>query len=400
MSLPAGPPDQRPFRGGGRTIAGALVIAALGATAFVIALVVDAPQALASYLIAYTFTVTVAIGLLAFVMGAHAMSATWPTAIRRLAELAIGALPLIVILYVPLFWSAQLYPWAHPENIADQHLREIVLHKRPVMNAPFFFSRAILFLVFWTIVGELLRRHSLGMDRPGAPDLRDRLRALSCVFLPLVGLTATFAAFDWIMSLSPDFYSTMYGLYVLSGGFVAALGLVAVMMLSAQKAGFLVGVTRSHWYAIGRLLFAFLIFWAYTGFFQYLLIWIGNKPVEARFYVERFNPRDMWTSHFLVWGHFFAPWLILLSYSVKRRRATVTALGAWLLACHYVDIHWLVGARRPVATGGGAWHWPDAAALLLVGGLCVAFAVWRQRGKLPSAAFAPDYADALLYESR
>jgi hypothetical protein len=330
-------------------------------------------------------------------MGAHAMNAAWPTAIRRLCELGFSATPLLILLYVPLLWSTRLYPWAHPERVADHHRRELVLHKLPVMNAPFFFVRAFAFLLLWTLVAELLRRWSLDMDRPGAPSLKDRLRAFSCALLPLVGITGTFAAFDWIMSLSPDFYSTMYGLYVLSGGFVAAVGLVAIMMMAAQRAGWLVEVNRSHWYAIGRLLFAFLIFWAYTGFFQYMLVWIGNRPIEARYYIERFRPGDLWTSWFLVVGHFFVPWLILLSYAVKRHRSSVTALGAWLLAAHYVDIHWLVGARRDDAQ---AWQWPDAPALLLVGGLCVAFALWRQRGRLLSAIHDPDYAVGIHYESR
>src|SRR6185312_2782621 len=214
-----GKPDERPFDGGGRAIVVALAIAALGGAGFVVALVLDPTQALSSYLIAYSFAITVVVGLLAFVMGAHAMNAAWPTAVRRVAELGFGAMPLLVVLYLPLFWSARLYPWAHPERVADHHVRELVLHKRPVMNAPFFFVRAIVFLLLWTLVAELLRRWSLAMDRPGAPSLKDRLRGFSCVLLPLVGITATFASFDWIMSLSPDFYSTMYGLYVLSGGF-------------------------------------------------------------------------------------------------------------------------------------------------------------------------------------
>src|SRR5262249_16204041 len=156
--------------------------------------------------------------------------------------------------------------------------------------------------------------------------------------------------------------STMYGLYVLSGGFVAAIGLTAVLLLFLQRAGFLAEIKRSHWYAVGRMLFAFLIFWAYTGFFQYLLIWIANKPLEARFFVERLHEGDLATSWFLVVGHFALPWLLLLSYSVKRHRGSVALLGGWILACHYVDIHWLVGAYR----GAAPWRWEDLPALMLV----------------------------------
>jgi hypothetical protein len=189
----------------------------------------------------------------------------------------------------------------------------------------------------------------------------------------------------------------MYGLYALSGGFVAAVGLLAIMVAAAQRAGWLVHVRRSHWYALGRLLFAFLIFWAYTGFFQYMLIWIANKPVEARFYIERIKPGDRWTSWFLVYGHFLVPWLIMLSYFIKRHRATVTAMGAWLLACHYVDVHWLVGADRGAPT---PWRWEDAPPLLVIGGLSVAFALWRQRGRLLTAYYDPDYVEGTHYESR
>lgn len=390
--------DAEPFTGGGRAILWSLVAAALGLCGFIVALVLDPRQALAAYLIAYTFVVTVVLGLLAFAMGAYAMNAVWPTAVRRVCEAAFAVTPLLVLLYLPLFWSpSRLYPWAHPERIGDPHTRALVVHKHAMMNTPFFLGRAVFYLLFWTLVAELLRAWSLRWDHPGAPDLKPRLRAFSSALLPLVGITGTFAAFDWVMSLSPDFYSTMYGLYVLSGGFVAAVGLLAICMLAAQRAGFLVHVERSHWYAIGRLLFAFLIFWAYTGFFQYLLIWIANKPIEAHYYIERFRPGDRWTSWFLVWGHFVAPWLILLSYAVKRRRATVTALGAWILGCHYVDIHWLVAACRGAVS---PWQWSDAPALVFVVGAGVAFAVWRQRGHLMSPYYDPDFVEATHYESR
>jgi hypothetical protein len=325
------------------------------------------------------------------------MSAGWPVAVRRLAELGLGAMPLVAVLVVPLLFSVgALYPWMHPERIADPHVRELVEHKRPLMNAGFFAARAVVFVVLWAIIATLLRRWSLAMDRPSPPELHARLRAFSCALLPFLGLTGSMAAFDWLMSLSPDFYSTMYGLYVLAGGFVASMGLLAVMMRAAQSAGYLEAVGRSHWYAIGRLLFAFLIFWAYTGFFQYLLIWIGNKPIEVKFYLERIQPGDRWTSWFIVFGHFAAPWLILLSYWVKRHAGSVTLLGAWLLGCHYIDIHWLVGARR----GAAPWQWQDAPALAFVGGIVVAFAMWRQRGRLLSAYYDADYARAVAYVSR
>jgi hypothetical protein len=302
-----------------------------------------------------------------------------------------------MILYIPLFWSAErLYPWTHPDRIAEPAIRAIVVHKQPMMNVPFFYVRAVVFLLFWTVVAEILRRGSLRMDRPDPPRLNDRLRGFSSVALFFVGVTGTLAAFDQLMSLSPAFYSTMFGLYVLAGGFIGSIGLTAVLLLLWQRAGFLAEARISHWYAVGRLLFAFLVFWAYTGFFQYMLIWIANKPVEAKFYIERFHPNDIWTSYFLVYGHFLVPWLLLLSYTLKRRSSSVALLGGWILFCHYFDVHWLVGAAR----GAAPWQWQDLPAVMLIAGASIAFAVWRQRGQLLAPIYDPDYATAVAYESR
>ncbi|MEO6950837.1 MAG: hypothetical protein ABI321_03410 [Polyangia bacterium] len=391
------PLDDQPLRKGRRAIGVALGVALVGLALCVVGYLVDPRQAAAAYLIAYAFAVTVMLGLTCFVMASHAMHAEWPSAVRRLAEMGMGSMVVLVPLVAPLLLSlGLLYPWMHPERINDAHIRELVFHKQHVMNAVFVSARAIVFVLLWTAICELLRNGSLEMDTPSPPDRRGNLRTLSGLMLPVVGITGTMAAFDWLMSLSPDFYSTMYGFYVLSGGFVAAIGLLAVMMFFGQRAGHLFAVNTSHWYAIGRLLFAFLVFWAYTAFFQYLIIWIGNKPLEAKFYLERIQPGDRGTSWFIVFGCFVVPWLVLLSYRVKRKRATVTLLGAWLLLCHYVDIHWLVGAHR----GAAPWQWQDLPALLFVGGTLVAFAIWRQRGHLLSACHDPDYAAGIAYESK
>jgi hypothetical protein len=256
--------DREPFFGARRALHISLAVAALGFAGCLVGLFVDARQTLAAWLIAWFFAATVALGLLAFVLAGYVMSAVWPTPLRRVAEAGFSSLALLAALWTPLLFAIhRLYPWAHPERITEPRLRALVEHKTPIMNPPFFLVRAILFLILWVAVAEILRAASLH-PRP----TKDRVRAFSSVALPLVGLTGTFAAFDQLMSLSPDFYSTMYGLYLLSGGFVAAVGVISVAAFAAQRAGRLAAVNVSHWYALGRLLFAFLIFWAYTGFFQ------------------------------------------------------------------------------------------------------------------------------------
>jgi hypothetical protein len=381
------------FQNGRRAMRIALIAAAIGLALSILGAILDVRQTAAAYLIAFVFVVSVAIGLLTFVKAAHVMDATWTTAVRRLAESGAAILPLCLLLFIPIcFALGQLYPWMHPERIKNHRVAELLNHKRVVMNAPFFIARAFIFLGFWAGTAWLVRGWSLRMDASRAVDLRPRLRAFSSATLPMIGLTATFAVFDWMMSLSPDFYSTMYGLYVLSGGFVAAIGLLAILMAVVPTSE----LSRSHWYAIGRLLFAFLVFWAYTGFFQFLIIWIGGKPLEVKFYLARLQPGDRWTTWFLVFGHFGAPWLVLLSYFMRRHRLTVTLLGAWIFVCHYVDMHWLVAAHR----GAFPWQWQDAAALLFMVGSAVAWAIFCQRG-LPLVALGdPTYERALAYESR
>jgi hypothetical protein len=390
--------DDRIFSGGGRAMRNSLYAAAIGGIALCVAFLVDARMAAHAYLIAYCFAVSVAIGAAAFVMAAHAMNAQWPVVLRRVCESCAATLPLLALLSIPLLASiGLLYPWMHPEQVTDPRAHALLVHKLPYMNAPLFCVRTVIYVGLWALIAILLRRWSLQMDRPGAPDLRPRLRAFSSALLPPLGITGTFAAFDWLMSLSPVFYSTAFGLYLLAGGFVAFIGLLAVLLRIAQHHGFLVAANRSHWYAIGRLLFAFLVFWAYIAFFQLLIIWLGNKPIEITFYLQRMHGIDRALSGFLVVGHFAVPWLILLSYWVKRDPSSLTLLGAWTLLSHYLDVHWLVGAARAPQC---SFHWSDAAALLFVAGACVAFAIRAQRGRLIAAVHDPSWAAGAAYESR
>ncbi|HEY7954709.1 MAG TPA: hypothetical protein VII38_05415 [Polyangia bacterium] len=370
----------------------------IGWALLIVGFVHDPAQTFNSYLSAYACALSLAIGMQIFVMSVNAMDATWPVAIRRVAEAATGTFPLLALLFIPLFFGLRfLYPWMRPESITDLHVRSLLLHKRAYFNWPFFIGRAIVYFLLFVGFDSLLRRWSFGMDRPGAPDRKGPAKVLSCVALPAVGLAATFAAFDWLMALSPDWYSTMYGLYYLSGGFIGSMALLVVLVVFVQRRGFLAEVGTSHFYGLGRTLFAFLIFWAYIAFFQFLLIWIGNKPLEARWYVERIHDGHRWVSQFLIWGHFAIPFLLLLSYWVKRRPGTLFVLSAWLLFAHYLDVHWLVA---PALGRPGAFAWQDLAAIFAVGGFTVGFGLWRQSGHLIAPIHDPQFEPALRYESK
>jgi hypothetical protein len=386
------------FRGGARLLRVALGLAAVGALGLTIGAFVDRRQLFHAYLTAYAFAVSIAGGALIFLMIGHAMNAGWPVLVRRLTETIVASWPLLAVLFIPLLFGIhELYPWARPETLSDELAREHVHAKHGYLNVPFFVVRSAGYLAVCTAVSVLLRRWSLERDVNPLADVDWRLRALSAGGLPAVALTFSFASFDWLMSLTPTWFSSMYPVYWFAGGFVAALALLVVLTFAAQEEGLLPEVSLSHYYALGRMLFAFVIFWAYVAYFQAFLIWIVNRPEEITYYLDRLRGPWRTVSIVLVVVQFVVPFFALLSYQNKHRPRWLAAVAAWVLAAHYLDVHWLV---MPSARPRTPFHWLDLAALLAVGGACTAFSVTRLRGRAILPIHDPALPRAVRYESR
>jgi hypothetical protein len=396
------PPEAVPFWGGRSLMLGGLVAGIVGGGLLVLGAVADPRQALSSYLVAYAYLFALTVGAVAFVTSMHAAGAIWPTTVRRLAEVLMALLPLAALLVVPVLLGADwLYPWMHPERVEPEELRALVLHKRPYMNLPFVVGRAVACFAFFLGVTAPLRRWSLRMDRPGPPadllDLKRRMRVLGSLALPGLGIFGTLAAWDWLMSLSPDWYSTMFGLYYLAGGFITALALLSLLAVLARRGGHLPGLRESHLYALGRLMFAFTIFWAYTAYFQYMLSWLADKPIEADWFQRRTTGAYGRLGLFLAFGTFGLPFLVLVSYWIKRRAWGIAAVAVWIAIAHYFDVHWIVSAARGRPN---PFSWMDAAAALCVLGFALAFALWRQRGLPIVARHDPAFVRSLEYDSK
>jgi hypothetical protein len=394
-------PEAVVFQGGGRLLRGALGAAVVGVVALVVAAFVAPERLWFAYLAAYAYVVSVALGALVFLMVCHAMHAGWPTLLRRLTEAMVATLPVLAVLFLPLLAGLRtLYPWLRISTLADPEERALVALKAPYLNLGWFLARTALFFAVWIVVGEWLCRGSRRTDEmapEAAAATKERLYALGGALLPLVALTLSFASFDWLMSLTPTWQSTMYPVYFFAGGFLGALALLTVLTSVADSAGRIRGITVSHYYALGRLLLAFTIFWAYIAFFQLLIIWIADKPDEVTFYLARIRGGWRVLSIVLVLAHFVIPFFALLGYDLKRRRAPLTAVAAWLLAAHYLDVHWLVLPASCSAGLAGAWI--DLGALLAVAGLTVSYAVFRLRGVRLVPVHDPALPDALRYES-
>lgn len=386
------------FRGGKRAITVSLALALLGVILLVIGIFVDPARTAFAYLAVYVYLVSIAVGALLFLMICHAMRAGWPVAVRRLVEAIVKTQPLLLVLFIPiLFGLRALYPWIHPETEIDPHDHALLIHKAPYLNLGFFLARTALYFVIWIVVGHLLCRWSEAKDRDPAIAVNHRLYALGGGAIPVVGLAMTFASFDWIMSLYPLWFSTMFPVYYFAGGALGAVAVLTLVTAIADRRGLLPGVNPSHYYALGRLLLTFTVFWAYCAFFQILLIWEGNKPDEVVFYLKRIHGPWATVSAILVLVQFVIPFFILLNYRIKRVPGSLAAVAVWLLIAHYIDVQWLVVPE--IQPGGSPYSFFDLGAILAEGGLTVAFAVHRLRGLPLLPINDPGLAKALEYDS-
>jgi hypothetical protein len=362
---------------------------AIGALLLAIGFVVDRKQAAFSFLAAYGWGVSIAVGALVFLLIVHVWRARWPVVLRHPLEAAAGTLPFFAVLFVVIvIFREDLYVWTTPEHVEEEHLRHALHAKAAYLNVPFFIGRAVFYFAAWTILAALLRAWALRVER---------VRPIAAAGIPIVGLTLTFASFDWLMSLTPAWYSTAYGIYLFAGGFLGAFCVLA-LAARALSLGPLEGkINASHFHAVGRLIFTFTVFWAYIALFQGFIIWIANKPEEVVFYIPRVHTSWLAVTIALLLAHFAVPFFILLSRDVKRSGRALSVMAVWQLVMHYVDVHWLV---LPVLHPGGFHpHWLDLAAVLTVAGGAVAFAAWLLAGRDAAPVDDPLYAASLRYRS-
>lgn len=370
----------------------------VGALALVVAFVLG-PAAgsrfWGAYWTAWLTGITVALGGLFFVLLHHVTRAGWSVSVRRLAEHVAGTLPLFAVLSIPVFLNADsLFPWMGAEARHDP----LVAHKAAYLNAGFFYLRSAFYLVAWSAMGWWFRSRSVAQDATGDPAVTRRLQTFSAPGLIVFGVTLTFASFDWVMSLDPHWFSTIFGVYVFAGATVAILALLSLLgMVFERSGGPLDGVvTTEHYHDLGKLLFGFVVFWAYIAFSQFMLIWYGNIPEETAWYAHRVEHGWQGVTLALAAGHFVLPFFFLLSRDVKRRRPTLAAACVWLLAVHFLDLYWLV---MPAVAEGFHPHWVDLVTLVAVGGLALGAFGWLVRRPALVPVADPRLPESLSFEN-
>jgi len=296
------------------------------------------------YLWGFAFLWTVVLGSLFFVGLHHVTGAVWSVVLRRVAEMLAAPVTLVAVLFLPVAAFAflpgsGLFPWLDTAAVEGDHVLEA---KTAYLNLPFFLVRALVFFGLWFAYARVFVRRSLRQDSDGGSELRS-LRTMSTHFMVVFAFTATFAAFDWIKSLDPHWFSTIFGVYVWSGMVVTSLAVMTLATLWLRAEGKLGDVVRpDHLYNLGGLLFAFTCFWGYIAFSQYMLIWYANIPEETIYFAHRLE--HGWLPVSLVLGllRFVLPFLLLLSRRAKTAPRVLIPVSLLVIVGQWLDLYWLI----------------------------------------------------------
>jgi len=350
---------------------------AVGVVAIVLCLIgayFNRQQFFRSYLTAYIFWLGIPLGAFGVLMTHHLVGGTWGFVIQRLLESAIRTFLVTALLFLPiLFGIPDLYLWARPESMAHD---EILRQKTLYLNVPFFIFRAIVYFAIWISVSHFLTKWSADQDRAADGALTQRLQNLSGPGLVLYGLTVTFSAIDWVMSLEPRWYSTIYGMIFMVSHALVALAFVTGVGFVLWNRRPLANVTAPWVFQdLGNMLLALVMFWAYLSFSQFLLIWVENLRNETPWYLGRITGGWGVVASVLIIFEFALPFLLLLSRAVKRKSETLCTLAFMIVAIHLVEVFWFV--KPAFHPGVFSIHWLDLAAPVGIGGLWLSVFLWQ-----------------------
>ena len=334
------------------------IIFLIGLVLSLLAFFVDKERAIFNYLILYSMLISIGLGSLFLVALEYVAGADWSVPFRRIPEFLSGILPLLFILVIPLLiFNHDLFHWTHKEVVEQD---KILKGKEPYLNISFFIIRVIVISALWVLFYYALGKNSLLQDKTKDQVLTKRNIQLSAIFIPVFAITITFSAIDWLMSLEPHWFSTIFGVYYFSGTVIAALAAVTLIVVILKEKGYYQPwITDDHLYSFGALLFAFVNFWAYIAFSQFLLIWYANLPEETFWFLTRWEGSWSIISILLIIVHFVVPYAVLLSQPAKMNPQKLKFISIWLLFAHLLDIFWLVMPNMQGMKSGYYFSWID-----------------------------------------
>jgi hypothetical protein len=352
-------------------VLGLILTVALGFTSW--------QQFFRSYLLAYVYWMVYAMGCLAILQLHHMTGGRWGLPIRRILEAGTRTIPVMTVLFVPvLFGMSRLYPWMQPDSLGDDpagHFRRVYL------TPHFFILRAVIYFGIWNLLATLQNKWSAEQDRTGDLVLKDRMSSLAAPGTVLWSISWSWAMVDWVMTLEPTWYSSIYGMVFMVIACLAALSLSVVMLRMLNEYEPLRdSYDPARLNDIGNLMLTFTLLWTYMTFSQFLIIWSGNLKQEIPWYMTRAFGRWAVIAAALLLFHFFVPFFILLQRGVKRRLERIAVLGVWMLVMTLVDVYWLIVPS--VEKSGPQIHLLDILALIGIGGVWVGTYMWQLK-KMP-----------------
>ncbi|MCX7876167.1 MAG: quinol:cytochrome C oxidoreductase [Melioribacteraceae bacterium] len=331
-------------------------------------------------IIGFTFLISIVIGSLFFVSIEYLAGAVWSTPFRRIAEFLTYGVYVLPFILIPILLNLHdVFHWTHPEVVnSDKILKE----KAPYLNVNFFLIRILGFLLIWILFQRFITKNSEKQDFSKEQSLTTKNIKISAIFIPLFAITITFTAIDFLMSLEPHWFSTIFGVYYFSGTILASLATITIAVIYLNEHGYLVkGLSSDHYYSLGALMFAFTNFWAYIAFSQFLLIWYANLPEETFWFLQRWEGSWIAYSIGLIIIRFVIPYFGLLTQPSKMDPKRLKIMSIWILFAHFYDLYFLVMPNY--SRSGVVFSWFELGfPMLIIGALILIFNELSKRKNL------------------
>ncbi|HEX3727161.1 MAG TPA: hypothetical protein VHV08_13000 [Pirellulales bacterium] len=355
-----------------------LVVGLVAVAALTVGGLFDPPQFFRAYLASYLFFFGIALGSMALLMIYNLTGGAWGFLIRRFLEAALGTLPLVAVAFLPIAAGASyLYPWAQPALVESN---ELVQFQQIYMHPPLVWARALLFFLLWVVLAFLLGAASRAQDRAATARQPRWSEYLNGFGLVIYGVSIHFASIDWLMSLQPAFHSTIFGPLVVSSQLLSAHALaLGGLVLCSGHEPLAERISLKALTDLGNLLLSFVVVWTYMCWFQFMLIWIANMPVDVVWYAPRLQNGWQWMALGLVVFGFAVPFLLLLWRRVKQKPRAVAWICGLVLATQAAFSIYQVSP--PFQRYGFGEHWMEPLALVALGGVWVALFLRKLQGR-------------------
>jgi hypothetical protein len=329
---------------------------------------VDSARISFNLVVLTTWLASIGIGSLFFIGIEYLTGAVWSVPFRRVAEINSAIIFVLPILIVPIILNIHsLYHWTHIEAVQND---TILKNKAPYLNETFFIIRTVVFIFLWFLFYYLFISNSRKQDSTSDQKLTKRNSIVSAAFMPVFAISLTFFAIDWLMSLEPHWYSTIFGVYYFAGTFLASLGAFTYISILLNEKGYLVeGLGPDHYYSMGALLFGFTNFWAYIAFSQFMLIWYANLPEETFWFINRGIGSWIYMSIGIIFVKFIVPYILLLPQPAKMDPKRLKIAALWILFAHYYDLFWVV--MPTFSKDGIPFNWFELVPIVLGLGLFI-----------------------------